>query len=93
MERDLQVLGVRRWRELVIDKTKWRDIVPTGQSLQRAVASMEEEEEEEEITTTLYSNIYPRRWDVTQFIYIWKLLYVFRVVPPPIIRGAVSRYK
>ena len=44
VERDLQVLGVRRWRELVIDKTKWRDIVPTGQSLQRAVASMEEEE-------------------------------------------------
>jgi hypothetical protein len=26
-ERDLQVLGVRRWRELVIDRTKWRDIV------------------------------------------------------------------
>jgi hypothetical protein len=27
VERDLQVLGVRRWRELVIDRTKWRDIV------------------------------------------------------------------
>jgi hypothetical protein len=26
-ERDLQVLDVRRWRELVTDKTKWRDIV------------------------------------------------------------------
>jgi len=26
-ERDLQVLGVRRWRELVTDRTKWRDIV------------------------------------------------------------------
>jgi hypothetical protein len=26
-ERDLQMLGVRRWRELVTDKTKWRDIV------------------------------------------------------------------
>jgi len=26
-ERDLQVLGVRRWRELVIDKGKWRGIV------------------------------------------------------------------
>jgi hypothetical protein len=24
VERDLQVLGVRRWRELVIDRTKWR---------------------------------------------------------------------
>jgi hypothetical protein len=25
--RDLHVLGVRRWRELVTDRTKWRDIV------------------------------------------------------------------
>jgi hypothetical protein len=27
VERDLQVLGVRRWRELVIDGEKWRSIV------------------------------------------------------------------
>jgi len=27
VERDLQVLGVRRWRELVADRKKWRDIV------------------------------------------------------------------
>ena len=27
VERDLQVLGVRRWRELVIDRDKWRGIV------------------------------------------------------------------
>jgi hypothetical protein len=27
LERDLQVLGVRRWRELVIDREKWRGIV------------------------------------------------------------------
>jgi len=26
-ERDLQVLGVRRWRELVIDRDKWRGTV------------------------------------------------------------------
>jgi len=26
-ERDLQVMGVRRWRELVIDRDKWRGIV------------------------------------------------------------------
>jgi hypothetical protein len=26
VERDLQVLGVRRWRELVTDRKKWRDI-------------------------------------------------------------------
>jgi hypothetical protein len=27
VERDLQMLGVRRWRELVIDRDKWRGIV------------------------------------------------------------------
>ena len=27
VERDLQVLGLRRWRELVIDREKWRGIV------------------------------------------------------------------
>jgi len=27
VERVLQVLGVRRWRELVADRKKWKDIV------------------------------------------------------------------
>ena len=27
VERDLQVLGVRRWRELVVDRKKWKAIV------------------------------------------------------------------
>jgi len=27
VERDVQVLGVRRWRELVADRKKWKDIV------------------------------------------------------------------
>jgi len=31
--------------------------------------------------------VYPTRCTVTQFIYIWKLLYMFQVVPPPIIRS------
>jgi len=26
VERDLQVLGVRRWRELAADRKKWKDI-------------------------------------------------------------------
>ena len=26
-ERDLQVLGVRRWRDFVADRKKWKDIV------------------------------------------------------------------
>jgi hypothetical protein len=27
VERDFQVLGVRRWTELVTDRKKWKDIV------------------------------------------------------------------
>jgi len=27
VERDLQMLGVRRWSELVTDRKKWKDIV------------------------------------------------------------------
>ena len=27
VERDVQVLGVRKWRELVADRKKWKDIV------------------------------------------------------------------
>ena len=27
VERDLQVLGVRRWKELVADRKKWKDTV------------------------------------------------------------------
>ena len=35
-------------------------------------------------------NIYPTRCNVTQFIDIWKLLYMFRVEPPPIIRSTFN---
>jgi hypothetical protein len=38
----------------------------------------------------VHSNIYPTRCNVTQFIYIWKLLYMFWVVPPPIIRSTYN---
>ena len=27
VERDVQVLGVRRWREIVADRKNWKDIV------------------------------------------------------------------
>jgi len=39
VERDLQVLGVRRWRELVADRKKWK-----GQSPRWTVVPMEEKE-------------------------------------------------
>ena len=35
VERDLQVLGVRRWRELVIDREKWRGIVGQAKAHRR----------------------------------------------------------
>ena len=53
VERDLQVLGVRRWTELVADRKKMEGHFSTGQSPQWGVVPMEEEgggggEEEEE---------------------------------------------
>ena len=45
VERDLQVLGVRRWRELVADGKKMEGHFSTGKSPQWAVVPMEEEEE------------------------------------------------
>ena len=43
VERDLQVLGVRRWRELVTDREKMEGYYLTGQSPQWAVVPMEKE--------------------------------------------------
>jgi hypothetical protein len=43
VERDLQVLGVRRWRELVIVREKWKDVVRQAKA-QSAVVPMEAEE-------------------------------------------------
>jgi len=44
VETDLQVLGVRRWRELVADRKKMEGRCSTGQSPQWAIVPMEEEE-------------------------------------------------
>ena len=41
-----------------------------------------------EIPEGLMNNpVYPTRCTVTQFMYFWKVLYMFRVVSPPIIRS------
>ena len=52
----------------------------------RGVGTAEQSTIQEEI----YSDIYPIRCNVTQFIYLWKLIYMFRVVPPPIIRSTYN---
>jgi hypothetical protein len=39
---------------------------------------------------SIFQYIYPTRCNVTQFIYIWKLLYMFRVALPLIIRSAYN---
>jgi len=44
VERDLQVMGVRRWRELVADRTKLKGHCSTGQSPQWGVVPVEEED-------------------------------------------------
>ena len=41
-ERDVQVLGMRRWRELVADRKKMEGHCSMGQSPQWAVVPMEE---------------------------------------------------
>ena len=43
VERDVQVVGVRSWRELVADRKKWKDIFRQAKA-QCAVVPMEEEE-------------------------------------------------
>ena len=47
-ERDLQVLRVRRWRELVIDRKKWNSIVQQAKAHSRKKEEEEKKKEEEE---------------------------------------------
>jgi hypothetical protein len=42
------------------------------------------------IVSIFQYTVYSARCNVTQFIYVWKLLYMFRVVLPPIIRSAYN---
>ena len=60
VERGLQVLGVRRWGELVTDRKKMEGHCSTGQSPLWVVEPMEEEEgegEEEEELSLLVFNV------------------------------------
>jgi hypothetical protein len=61
VEKDHQVLGMRRWRELVIDRRKWRAIFRLDQSPQRAVWVMEEEAIKH-VTGRIFSTIGERRY-------------------------------
>ena len=45
VERDLQVVGVRSWRESVADRKKMEGHCSTGQNPQWAVVPMEEEDD------------------------------------------------
>ena len=47
VERDLQVLGVRRWRQLVTDRKKWKDIVRQAKAHSGLYCQWKKEEEEE----------------------------------------------
>jgi hypothetical protein len=48
VERDLQVVRVRRWRELVIDRDKWRGTVRQAKAKKKKKKKKKKEEEEEE---------------------------------------------
>jgi hypothetical protein len=52
VERDLQVVGVRRWRELVTDRKKWRDIVRQAKAHSGLQCQWTERERERERVTS-----------------------------------------
>jgi hypothetical protein len=62
VERDLQVLGVRRWRKLMTDRRMWKDIVRQGQSPLWTVQKMEEEEETTDVEKFVLMHV-PRSTD------------------------------
>ena len=39
---------------------------------------------------SIFWYVYPTRCNVTRFIYFWKLLYIFRLLSPPIIRSTYN---
>jgi hypothetical protein len=57
VERNLQVLGMRKWRKLATDRKKMAGYCSTGQSPQRAVVLMEEEEDLQQ-----WSINFPKIW-------------------------------
>jgi len=62
VERDLQVLGVRRWRKLGADRKKWKDIVrqakaPVGCSANGRRRRKEEEEAKTDTCTQVYESM------------------------------------
>jgi len=71
----------KNWHKKRTDKRK-------GRKTKRKEGNLKKEEEinERDRNAKIYSNICPTRCSFTQFLYIWKLLYMFRVLPPPIIR-------
>ena len=81
MERDLQVLGVRRWRELVADRKKWKDIVRQAKAHRglwcQWKKKMKKKKKEEEKKWSYEINISPikdvRRLFVTKHLFHWKL--------------------
>ena len=52
-ERDLQVLGVRRWRELVTGRTKWRDIFRQAKAHNGLQRQWKKKKKEEEYLATI----------------------------------------
>ena len=89
-EKDLQVLGVRRWRELVTDRKKMEGHFSTGQSQQweeeeeeEEKEEEEEEEEEEEVNITHNTPSNGRSLVNNELKVIWKLAVLSYFGVPP----------
>jgi hypothetical protein len=62
VERDLQVLGVGRWREMVTDRKKMEGDCSTGQSPQWAVVPMEEQECQSHLRSAMRFTVTPSHY-------------------------------
>jgi hypothetical protein len=51
VERDLQVLGVRRWRKMVKDRKKWKDIVQQAKAHSRLQSQWKKERKVSQTTS------------------------------------------
>jgi len=69
-ERDLQVLGVRRWRELVIDREKWKDIVRQAKPHSRVYCQCKKKKN---VKIYKYTQMRPRTCYINSYCLVSKL--------------------
>ena len=73
VERDLQVMAVRRWRGLVTDRTKWRDIVRQA----KAHNGLQRQRKKKKDQSMLCASLLLSFW--MQLVHFWRLTVVSRI--------------